>query len=113
MEDLKERYYGLVEKLETLHIDAAKIAAKPFVYDADHERRRKQQLEKLYSRTPEQVLRTRFKMILFREMKGRRKRIFLREIFPPNESPLDESIPHEMKGRRKKIFWGEIIPPNE
>ena len=54
VEDLKERYYGLVEKLETLHIDAARIS-KPFVYDADHERRRKQQLEKLYSRTPEQV----------------------------------------------------------
>ena len=55
MEDLKERYYGLVEKLETLHIDAAKISNKPFLYDADHERRRKHQLEKLYSRTPEQV----------------------------------------------------------
>ena len=52
---LKERYYGIVEKLETLHADPSKAAAKTFAYDADHERRRKEQLCRLYDRTPEQV----------------------------------------------------------
>ena len=51
----KERYYGIVEKLETLHADPSKAAAKTFAYVADHERRRKEQLCRLYDRTPEQV----------------------------------------------------------
>ena len=51
----QERYYGIVEKLETLHADPSKAAAKTFAYDADHERRRKEQLCRLYDRTPEQV----------------------------------------------------------
>ena len=51
----KERYYGIVEKLETLHADPSKAAAKTFAYDAEHERRRKEQLCRLYDRTPEQV----------------------------------------------------------
>ena len=51
----KEQYYGIVEKLETLHADPSKAAAKTFAYDAEHERRRKEQLCRLYDRTPEQV----------------------------------------------------------
>ena len=38
------RYYGLLEKLETLHADPSKAGSKPFHYDGDHERRRKEQL---------------------------------------------------------------------
>ena len=41
--------------METLHADPSKAAAKTFAYDADHERRRKEQLCRLYDRTPEQV----------------------------------------------------------
>ena len=55
IEDLKERYYGICEKLETLHADPSKAASKSFSYDADHERRRKEQLRRLYNRTPEQI----------------------------------------------------------
>ena len=55
IEDLKERYYTLVEKLESLHIEPGKIATKSFSYDAEHERKRKEQLQKLYDRTQEQV----------------------------------------------------------
>ena len=55
IEDLKERYYGICEKLETLHADPSKAASKTFFYDADHERRRKEQLKRLYNRTPEQI----------------------------------------------------------
>ncbi len=55
IEDLKERYYGICEKLETVRPDPARLG-KTFVYDADHEKRRKEQLRRLYDRTPEQVL---------------------------------------------------------
>ena len=50
IEDLKERYYGICEKLETLHADPSKAASKSFLFDADHERRRKEQLNRLYNR---------------------------------------------------------------
>ena len=49
------RYYGLIEKLETLHADPSKAGSKPYHYDGDHERRRKEQLVRLYNRTPEEV----------------------------------------------------------
>ena len=55
IEDLKERYYGICEKLETLHADPSKAASKTFAFDADHERRRKEQLKRLYNRTQEQI----------------------------------------------------------
>merc|ERR1712223_1901076 len=55
IEDLKGRYYGLCEKLETLHADPSKAGSKPFHYDVDHEKRRKEQLKRLCNRTAEEV----------------------------------------------------------
>jgi DNA methyltransferase 1-associated protein 1 len=55
IEDLKERYYGIIEKLEIIHPDPSKAGAKPFHFDSDHERRRKEQLQRLYDRTSEEV----------------------------------------------------------
>nr|XP_045612056.1 DNA methyltransferase 1-associated protein 1-like [Procambarus clarkii] len=54
MEDLKERYYNvtnILKKLNNLSGPEGKIVN----YDADHERRRKQQLLKLWDRTPKQI----------------------------------------------------------
>jgi hypothetical protein len=34
IEDLKERYYGIIEKLEIIHPDPSKVGTKPFHYDA-------------------------------------------------------------------------------
>jgi DNA methyltransferase 1-associated protein 1 len=51
MEDMKERYYGLVNELNA----ARGSQEDPLAYDADHERRRKEQLIKLWDRTEEQV----------------------------------------------------------
>ncbi len=61
MEDLKERYYSICGKLTKVR---AGTGAEPkiFIFDAGHERRRKEQLERLFSRTPEQV---RPRMIFF------------------------------------------------
>jgi len=57
VEDLKERYYNIVDKLERVHGGAtgAQEQRKSFVYDADHERRRKEQLRRLYNRTTDQL----------------------------------------------------------
>ena len=74
---MKERYYNIVEKLERVRnillfgnhskgltqvhggslggSNSGDKEKKQFLFDADHERRRKEQLRRLYSRTPEQV----------------------------------------------------------
>ena len=47
------RYYSIVEKLERVHggaTGAQEQNKKNFVYDAEHERRRKEQLRRLYNR---------------------------------------------------------------
>jgi len=67
VEDLKERYYAILDKLERVHGGSSSSGSsssggssqdnnkKQFVYDADHERRRKEQLRRLYNRTQDQV----------------------------------------------------------
>ena len=67
---MKERYYGIIEKLDLLHPDPSKVGSKPFHYDCDHERRRKEQLERLYARSSEEVeeeemLRSELKKVTF------------------------------------------------
>lgn len=51
MEDMKERYYAIVNELNAIR----GIQIEPLAYDADHERRRKEQLIKLWDRTEEQI----------------------------------------------------------
>ncbi|KAI3413744.1 hypothetical protein GPALN_011226 [Globodera pallida] len=51
MEDMKERYYGLINMIN----EAKGVQTEPLSYDADHERRRKEQLKKLWNRTEEQI----------------------------------------------------------
>lgn len=48
---MKERYYGVVNELNAVR----GVATEPLAYDAENERRRKEQLEKLWNRTEEQV----------------------------------------------------------
>lgn len=55
MEDLKERYYHICAKLANIRATPGTDLKIP-VFDAGHERRRKEQLERLYNRTPEQVM---------------------------------------------------------
>ncbi|TGZ71781.1 hypothetical protein CRM22_002479 [Opisthorchis felineus] len=52
VEDLKERYYGIVAILDKVR---GTNLSKGLRYDAAHERRRKQQLSLLYGRTKDQV----------------------------------------------------------
>ncbi|KAL1438902.1 hypothetical protein MTO96_047637 [Rhipicephalus appendiculatus] len=54
VEDLKERYYGICQTLARIRAPPGQ-EPKGRAFDADHERRRKEQLLKLYDRTTEQV----------------------------------------------------------
>lgn len=54
MEDLKERYYSICGKLAKVRAGTG-TEPKIYIFDAGHERRRKEQLERLFNRTPEQV----------------------------------------------------------
>lgn len=54
VEDLKERYYNICGKLTKVRAPSG-TEPKVYIFDAGHERRRKDQLERLFNRTPEQV----------------------------------------------------------
>uniref|UniRef100_A0A023EXH5 DNA methyltransferase 1-associated protein 1 n=1 Tax=Triatoma infestans TaxID=30076 RepID=A0A023EXH5_TRIIF len=74
IEDLKERYYGICSAL-------AKIKTGPgltpemrnYVFDAEHERKRKEQLARLYSRTKEQVEEEQMLQNELRKIEARKK----------------------------------------
>lgn len=54
VEDLKERYYEVVGILQKLRAGASG-EKKIYVFDAEHERKRKEQLKKLFDRTQSQI----------------------------------------------------------
>ena len=52
---MKERYYAIAGKLSQIRSPKTGGEEKVYVYDADHERRRKEQLRRLWDRTPEAI----------------------------------------------------------
>lgn len=68
IEDLKERYYKICGILAKLNSEK-----KVYSYDADHERRRKEQLKKLYERTPEQIEEEQFLLSELKKIEARKK----------------------------------------
>jgi len=77
VEDLKERYYAIVEQLERVHGGATGAVAeqgkKQWLYDADHERRRKEQLCRLYNRTEDQLQEEEILKAELRKIEARKK----------------------------------------
>ena len=55
LEDLKERYYHICNRIAKVRKHPGGEAVQKIVYDADHERRRRLQLNRLLSRTEAQV----------------------------------------------------------
>ncbi|XP_064186562.1 DNA methyltransferase 1-associated protein 1 isoform X1 [Anguilla rostrata] len=72
VEDLKERYYTICAKLAKIRA-ATGSEPKIYVFDAGHERRRKEQLERLFSRTPEQVAEEEYLIQELRKIEIRKK----------------------------------------
>ncbi|KAG2461355.1 DMAP1 protein, partial [Polypterus senegalus] len=72
VEDLKERYYAICAKLTKIRAPSGSDP-KIYVFDAGHERRRKEQLERLYHRTPEQVAEEEYLIQELRKIETRKK----------------------------------------
>lgn len=72
VEDLKERYYCICGKLAKVR-SASGAEPKVYIFDAGHERRRKEQLEKLFSRTPEQVAEEEYLTQELRKIESRKR----------------------------------------
>uniref|UniRef100_A0A8C4EB34 DNA methyltransferase 1-associated protein 1 n=1 Tax=Dicentrarchus labrax TaxID=13489 RepID=A0A8C4EB34_DICLA len=72
VEDLKERYYSICGKLTKVRA-ASGTEPKIYIFDAGHERRRKEQLEKLFNRTPEQVAEEEYLIQELRKIETRKK----------------------------------------
>ncbi|EFA07023.2 DNA methyltransferase 1-associated protein 1 isoform X1 [Tribolium castaneum] len=68
VEDIKDRYYkicGIMSKLRG--------EKKIYTYDVDHEKRRKEQLKKLYDRTQEQIEEEQFLLLELKKIEARKK----------------------------------------
>lgn len=73
MEDLKERYYSIANVINRLRTDSTKDPPKSYNFDAEHEKRRKDQLNKLWSRTPEQVEEEEFLRAEIKKIEARKR----------------------------------------
>lgn len=71
VEDLKERYYEVVGLL--IKVKGNVVDKKPYVFDADHERKRKEQLKKLFERTTKQVEEEQMLMNELKKIEARKK----------------------------------------
>merc|ERR1711981_705402 len=112
IEDLKGRYYGLCEKLETLHADPSKAGSKPFHYDADHERRRKEQLKRLSNRTAEEVeeeemLRSELKKIEARKKEREKKTQDLQKLIAQADSSSKTQLLDKKPNKKKLMANGQ------
>lgn len=102
VEDIKDRYYKVCGNL-------AKLSGKKvYTYDADHEKRRKEQLKKLYERTPEQIdeeqfLLTELKKIDARKKERERKTQDLQKLISQADSQGETPRKSDKKISKKKI----------
>lgn len=72
VEDLKERYYEVVALLTKARGGQGQ-EKKMFVFDADHEKRRKEQLKRLFERTSQQVREEQMLLAELRKIEARKK----------------------------------------
>ncbi|KAJ8866015.1 hypothetical protein PR048_033539 [Dryococelus australis] len=106
VEDLKERYYNICGILSKVQAGTSHDA-KLYVFDADHERRRKEQLKRLYDRTPEQIeeeqmLLNELRKIELRKKERERKQQDLQKLITAADSQ-SETRKSEKKITKKKM----------
>lgn len=103
VEDLKDRYYKIVGVLAKLNGEK-----KIYTYDADHEKRRKEQLKKLHERTTEQIEEEQFllgelKKIEARKKERERKTQDLQKLISQADSQTETPKKIDKKLPKKKI----------
>ncbi|XP_064479467.1 DNA methyltransferase 1-associated protein 1-like [Ornithodoros turicata] len=106
VEDLKERYYNICNALARARAPPGQ-EPKTRGFDADHERRRKEQLNKLYNRTTEQVeeeqmLLNELRKIELRKKEREKKTQDLQKLITAADNSA-EARRVERKGPKKKI----------
>ncbi|XP_055890683.1 DNA methyltransferase 1-associated protein 1-like isoform X1 [Biomphalaria glabrata] len=111
VEDLKERYYNICNTLAKVR---APQGAEPKIkaFDAEHERRRKSQLTKLFDRTQEQVEEEEFligelKKIELRKKEREKKQQDLQKLITAADTNADNRKA-ERKNTKKKLQAREI-----
>ncbi|KAG8192211.1 hypothetical protein JTE90_009971 [Oedothorax gibbosus] len=113
VEDLKERYYNICNILAKIHA-VGNIEPKLIAYDSEHERKRKEQLIKLYDRTPEQVeeeqtLLNELRKIELRKKEREKKTQDLQKLITAADSSQGETKRLEKKGPKKKVVQQKNI----
>ncbi|KAK2167151.1 hypothetical protein NP493_1289g00043 [Ridgeia piscesae] len=73
IEDMKERYYHIYNVLTKSRVPSGSSEPKLRVYDAEHERRRKDQLNKLFHRTTAQIEEEEYLMGELKKIEQRKK----------------------------------------
>lgn len=73
IDDLKHRYYHITNVVTRLRADPESDPPKPYHFDAEHEKKRKEQLSKLWSRTPEQVEEEEFLRAEIKKIEARKR----------------------------------------
>ncbi|PSN34648.1 DNA methyltransferase 1-associated protein 1 [Blattella germanica] len=106
VEDLKERYYDICALLARLK-SGSSHDTKVYVFDADHERRRKEQLKRIFERTPEQIeeeqtLINELKKIEARKKEREKKQQDLQKLITAADSQ-SETRKSEKKLTKKKL----------
>ncbi|VDM53051.1 unnamed protein product [Angiostrongylus costaricensis] len=109
MEDLKDRFYAITNELSLLKDPTS----EPICFDADHERRRKEQLIKQWNRTKEQLeeeemLLAELKRIEIRKKEREKKAQDLQKLINMAEAPASPSVRYvsygAAMGKKKSIF---------
>jgi DNA methyltransferase 1-associated protein 1 len=109
IEELKERYYSVCNRIQRVSAkDADSIEHELMAYDADHEKRRKEQLERLYSRTREQVeeeemLLAELKKIELRKKEREKKQQDLQKLITAAEHTAEAGKKYVKKTTSSKI----------
>lgn len=111
VEDLKERFYEVTGILAKIKGNADK---KVYIFDAEHERKRKEQLKKLFDRTPkqieeEQMLLNELKKIEARKKERERKTQDLQKLISQADQQGDAaSNPAATRKSEKKLYKKKI-----
>lgn len=105
VEDVKDRYYDVCNTLAKSRAPAGQ-EPKTRTFDADHERRRKEQLRRLFDRTPEQIeeeqtLINELRKIEMRKKEREKKTQDLQKLITAADSNL-ETRRQERKSTKKK-----------
>ncbi|GMT29331.1 hypothetical protein PFISCL1PPCAC_20628, partial [Pristionchus fissidentatus] len=109
IEDMKERFYAILSELNLLKDPTS----EPIAYDADHERRRKEQLRKQFDRTQEEIeeeerLQDELKKIDARRKERERKAQDLQKLINMEQHSPSVSGGHSPAPGKKKMLKSKL-----